>query len=150
MVFKEKPNFEPELGQILLSNTNYHSEEAYWAHEGLVLLEHVLHESKILEWENKSNYEGEVFSYRPYCWCFGDAEGHEEGCPDNFVHNPTGLVINWYKHNGRGLTSNQQEPSAIKWFDIVAECVDEVRNYEFIEDKPKQKKWDGNGYNYRD
>lgn len=130
-MFNEKPNFQPELGQILLSNTLYHSEEAYWAHEGLVMLDRIIEESKILEWNNARDYEGKVFAYRDYCWCFGDAPGHEDQCPDNFVHYPTNTIINWYKHNGRGLTANKGEISAMQWWDIIAECVQEIKDYEF-------------------
>lgn len=136
MVFKEKPNFEPELGQMLLSNNVYYSEEAYWAHEGLVMLDRVIKESKILEWQNKRDYEGKVFAYRDYCWCDAGLDEdtthpHYNGCPPNFEHYSSGTIITWYKHNGRGLTANVQELTGMQWFDIIAECVQEIKNYEF-------------------
>lgn len=130
-MFKEEPNFEPELGQVLLSNNGFFTEEAYWATEGLIILKRIIEESKILEWNDAYDYEGNVFCYRNYCWCDGDSPGHEEGCPPNFEHYGSGLKIAWYKHEGRGVTANMTELKSMHWFDILAECVNEVRNYEF-------------------
>ena len=130
-MFNEQPNFEPELGQMLLSNNVFFSEEAYWACEGLIVLKNVLTESKILDWENTNIYEGTRFAYRPYCWCDGSIKEHEDGCPPNFEHYPSGLQIVWYKHEGRGITANKSELKALEWFDIIADCVEEIRNYEF-------------------
>lgn len=130
-LFKEEPNFEPELGQMLLSNGSFYSEEAYWACEGLLVLKTVLNDSKILEWNDWYDYEGAVFAYRPYCWCDGDKEGHEEGCPPNFVHYSSGLEISWYKHEGRGITANKTELKPMAWWDILADCVQEIKDYPF-------------------
>jgi hypothetical protein len=130
-MFKEEPNFSPELGQLILSNGSFFSEEAYWACEGLIVLRAILQESKILEWNDWYDYEGKVFAYRQYCWCDGDNPGHEEGCPSNFVHYPSGLEISWYKHEGRGITSNRNEMKAIDWWNILADCVNEIKEYEF-------------------
>jgi hypothetical protein len=135
-MFVEEPNYQPELGQILLSNNQFYAEEAYWATEGLVLLKQVLEESKIQQWNDKQDYEGTKFAYRYYCWCDGAMDGdeshpHYNGCPPNFEHYESGLVITWYKHCGRGVSANMKEPSAIKWFDILSDCVEEIKNYEF-------------------
>lgn len=128
-MFKEEPNFEPELGQMILSNNQFFVHEAYWATDGLILLRSVLQESKVLEWENTYDYEGKVFAYRNYCWCDGDL--HEEGCPPNFEYYSKDIKITWYKHEGRGITANIKEPKAIEWFDIIADCVKEIREYDF-------------------
>ena len=86
-MYKEQPNYQPELGQMLLSNNVFFSEEAYWATELLVTLKNIIDESKILDWENEHDYEGTKFAYRPYCWCDGESPGHEkDGCPPNFEH----------------------------------------------------------------
>jgi hypothetical protein len=131
-MFKEQPNYQPELGQMLLSNNVFLAEEAYWATEGLVILKNVIDESKILDWENVSDYEGKKFAYRPYCWCDGGYKEHEEdGCPPNFEHYESGLVITWYKHCGRGVSANQPELKAMEWFDILADCVQEIKEYDF-------------------
>lgn len=135
-MFNEQPNFQPELGQIFMSNNSFFADEAYWATEGLVMLKNIIDESKILEWENKYDYEGKVFAYRPYCWCDAGLDGDEDdphynGCPPNFEHYPTGLKISWYKHCGRGVTANVPELKAITWWGMLNECVQEIKNYEF-------------------
>ena len=130
-MFKEEPNFSPELGQIFLSNNAFFAEEAYWATEGLVMLDRVIEESKIRNWTNDIKYEGTVFAYRPYCWCDGDLEGHEEQCPPNFEFYPTGIQISWYKHEARGITANVKELPAMTWWNVLNECVNEIKNYPF-------------------
>ena len=130
-MFNEQPNFSPELGQMLLSNNNFYSEEAYWATEGLILLDRVIEESKIREWNNQTDYEGTIFAYRKYCWCDGDRDGHGNGCPPNFEHYPSGVKITWYKHEGRGVTCNGPELPAVFWWDILNSCVQEIKEYEF-------------------
>ncbi len=130
-MYKEQPNYQPELGQMLLSNSVFFSEEAYWACEGIVVLKNIIDESKILDWENKYDYEGTKFAYRPYCWCDGENPEHKDGCPPNFEHYESGLQITWYKHSGRGISANKSELKALEWFDIIADCVEEIRNYEF-------------------
>lgn len=130
-MYKEQPNYQPELGQMLFSNSIFLSEEAYWATEGLVILKQIIEQSKILDWENISDYEGKKFAYREYCWCDGGYEGHEEGCPPNFEHYESGLVITWYKHCGRGVSANRTEPKMSEWFAILADCVKEIEDYEF-------------------
>lgn len=130
-MFKEEPNYMPELGQMLLSNNNFFSEEAYWATEGLVILKQIIDESKILDWEDIYDYEGKKFAYRNYCWCDGDTAGHEMGCPPNFEHYESGLQIAWYKHCGRGVSANKPELKMIDWFNILKDCVKEIEDYEF-------------------
>lgn len=134
-MFKKQPNFEPELGQALLSNNSFFQDEAWWACEGLLVLREILNQSKILEWENIRDYDGSIFAYRPYCWCDAGLDGDEDdphynGCPPNFEHYPSGLKITWYKHEGRGITANR-ELKAMDWWDVLAECVKEIKEYQF-------------------
>jgi hypothetical protein len=130
-MFNEVPNFQPELGQMILSNNNFFADEAYWATEGMVMLKNIIDESKILDWEHKRDYEGKVFAYRDYCWCDGDSPEHENGCPPNFEFYSVDLKISWYKHCGRGITANMAEPKAITWWNILNECVNEIKAYQF-------------------
>lgn len=66
-----------------------------------------------------------TFDLRAYCWCFGEREGHEEGCPPNFRHHGTGLEVEWYKHAERGSTITTV-PSATEWAAILRDCMDAV------------------------
>ena len=62
---------------------------------------------------------------RSYCWCDGDIEGHGDGCPPNFEHRPSGLVVSWYKHVGRGSSQNRVV-SVREWVDALGGCIREV------------------------
>lgn len=126
-----------ELGQILLSNNNWHRNEADWATNGLFMLGQVIAESRgldpngfrttLTENSGEEEFVNDVFEMRSYCWCEGfGVEGHEEGCPPNFLHKSTGLIFTWYKHAGRGITSNAEYLGAKKWFEILKECVESV------------------------
>jgi hypothetical protein len=46
----------------------------------------------------------------------------------NFVYKPTGVEISWYKHAGRGITCNKEEPSAVRWFEVIRDCVDSLES----------------------
>lgn len=69
-----------------------------------------------------SPFENEVFIMRAYCWCDGDEDGHEDGCPPNFVHKRTGFECAWYKHCGRGNTQNA-ELGGMAWRAILIDCL---------------------------
>lgn len=69
-----------------------------------------------------------VFVMRSYCWCDGDNQGHEAGCPPNFEHYRTGLRVEWYKYVGRGMACNMAT-TAGQWADIVAECIAAVKEW---------------------
>lgn len=117
-----------ELGQFLFSNSPIQKHEAYWASNGLTDIAEVIQEYRGDDGLLVSNYgeapfDCDIFSMRTYCWCDGDREGHEDGCPPNFIHKPSGLIINWYKHAMRGITSNKKL-SKIEWLRIVQECLE--------------------------
>ena len=119
-----------ELGQFLFSNSPAQEYEAYWASNGLVNIAEVIQEQRKDQGLLVSNYgeypyESDLFDMRTYCWCDGEGEGHEEGCPPNFHHKPSGLIINWYKHCERGITSNK-ELSKVEWLNIVLECLNHL------------------------
>lgn len=134
-----------ELGQILLSNNNWHRNEAEWATDGLLMLGQVIAESRgldpngfrttLAENSGEEEFVNDVFEMRSYCWCdagwdIDENENsnhpHAGGCPPNFLHKSTGLIFTWYKHAGRGITSNAKYPGAKKWFEILKECVESV------------------------
>lgn len=127
-----------ELGMLAFSNGAINKYDADWATSGLNMLAEIIAESRN-EGKTRPEYgwslltsnsggepfENELFAMRPYCWC--DAEGeHEEGCPPNFEYKPSGVEISWYKHAGRGITCNREEPSMIRWFEVLSECVASV------------------------
>lgn len=115
--------------------------DANWATEGLHFLAQIIAELRgdfpDTEYDTYDNlltanygaqpFENDVFIMRSYCWCDGFREGHEGGCPPNFQHSASGLVINWDKHAGRGVTSNRR-PSFKGWFEIIEECVRSIKN----------------------
>lgn len=70
-----------------------------------------------------AEYVNNVFQMRSYCWCDGDREGHENGCPPNFEHGD--FAVSWYKHSHRG-SSCSRIISRGEWWAIVRECVDSV------------------------
>lgn len=129
-----------ELGQMLLSNNDWHRYDAYWATDGLHMIAQVIAELRGKNpndgWTTLTSNSGEeefvndVFEMRSYCWCdsgWEDYEGpHPDGCPPNFIYKPTGMIVTWYKHAGRGATSNKKYPGARTWFEIVKHCIGSV------------------------
>lgn len=129
-----------ELGQILLSNNDWHRHDAYWATDGLHMIAQVIAELRGDDpnsgWTTLTSNSGaeefvnDIFEMRSYCWCdsgWEDYEGpHPDGCPPNFIYKPTGMIVTWYKHAGRGATSNKKYPGARTWFEIVKHCIGSV------------------------
>ena len=128
---------------MLLSNTPIQSYESYWATDGLNMIAEVIAELRGKQhgtygWDGlltsnsgAEDYVNDVFEMRSYCWCDATWEEnpdhpHAHGCPPNFVYKPTGLVITWYKHANRGITSNKKYPGARTWFEIIKHCVESV------------------------
>jgi hypothetical protein len=116
-----------ELGQMLFSNSPMQEHEAYWASSGLAEIAEVIQEQRkdiglLVSNYGEAPYESNVFDMRTYCWCDGEGEGHEQGCPPNFHYKPTNLIINWYKHCERGITSNQIL-GVTAWYKIVHDCL---------------------------
>lgn len=134
-----------ELGQLLLSNTPIQSYEADWATDGLCLIAEVIAEfrgysygqygygSLLTANSGEPDYINNVFEMRSYCWCdsgWDQYEGiHPEGCPPNFLYKKNGLIINWYKHAGRGITSNMEYPGAKKWAKAIMTCIESIKEY---------------------
>lgn len=119
-----------ELGQELFSNSPHQEYEVDWASGGLVALAEVIKVKRndrgllVSNW-GESSYESDIFDMRTYCWCDGEKEGHQDGCPPNFHYKPTNLIINWYKHCERGVSANQ-DLSALDWFKIVQHCIESL------------------------
>lgn len=127
-----------ELSQALITNTEWHSYDADWASNGLHLIAQVITELRGNDpnggWNTLTSNSGEqefinnIFEMRSYCWCDGGYEGHENGCPPNFLYRPSGLVITWYKHAARGITANKNYPGARNWFEIIKTCINSIDN----------------------
>ena len=131
-----------ELGMLAFSNSTIREYGADWATSGLNLLAEVIAETRYagqspLEYgfpllvsnSGEAPFENDVFAMRTYCWCDGEGE-HEESCPPNFEYKPTGVQISWYKHAGRGITCNREEPSMIRWCEVLSECVASISGEE--------------------
>lgn len=127
--------FEPELGQALFSNSGTERQVLpVYMERGLEALAEAIEKkrygAKADGWcalttnSGDPEYVCDVFAMRAYCWCDG-APGHEEGCPPNFEHRGSGLVVRWYKWLGRG-TSVNRVPSRKEWRRILAECQNAV------------------------
>lgn len=101
--------------------------EAIWAVEGLVILSDILGELKPSDFSNTGSYENSIFSFSSYCWCDGEKEGHEEGCPPNFIFKNLGIEINWYKSIRRGVAANIDELSQLDWYLILNACITSLR-----------------------
>ena len=133
------PNLE--LGQVVLSNNNWHRYEAYWATDGLHMIAQVIAELRGEDpndgWTTLTSNSGaeefvnDVFEMRCYCWCDAGWEEnsdhpHANGCPPNFLYKPTGMLVTWYKHANRGTTSNKKYPGARTWFEIIKHCIGSI------------------------
>jgi len=129
--------FEPELGQMIFTNTPM---QEYSVPDWLeALLMGLWAEIERVEWNNTqevvdnpfsntgAEYKTDKFEVKAYCWC--DGERHENGCPPNFLYKPTGFIVNWYKHLGRGASMNRKitPKEATKMFD---DCLKSVRKAE--------------------
>lgn len=131
-----------ELGQMVLSNNDWHQYDADWATDGLNMIAQVIAELRgdshgkygygrlLTDNSGDPEYVNDVFEMRPYCWCdkgWDEYEGiHPEGCPPNFLYKPTGMLVTWYKHANRGITSNKKYPGARTWFEIVKNCIGSI------------------------
>ena len=128
-----------ELGQLLLSNTPSQEYEAEWATDGLHLIAQVIAEyrekdpngwSTLTANSGEEDFVNDVFEMRSYCWCdsgWDEYDGpHANGCPPNFLYKKNGLIINWYKHAGRGITSNMEYPGAKNWFKAISSCIESI------------------------
>ena len=125
--------YEPELGQLVAGAAYSDLTTPHYVTSGLYVLDAMYAE----RYEGggdlsarTSNHGGSpivtpVFEMHGYCWCDGEREGHDDGCPPNFIHHPSGLELNWYKHASRGETCNRV-PTAVEWAGILAECIAEV------------------------
>ena len=127
-----------EIGQIFLTNGETHSFEADWATSGLNSLAEVISEHRgykkdkysygplLTSSDGDEDFVNDTFEMRSYCHCDGGRLGHEESCPPNFIHRPTGIIISWYNHSSRGITANVDWIPALSWHRIINECVESV------------------------
>lgn len=125
--------FQPELGQLVTGAAFERHTTPHYVTAGFTVLDALYAE----RFEGGSdlhariaNHGGspivtETFEMRPYCWCDGEREGHEEGCPPNFVHHPSGFSAYWYKHAERSETCSAVL-TPLEWASVLRECIDAV------------------------
>ena len=123
--------FTPELGQIVTGATFTHVETPSYVTAGFSILDALY--AELFEGggdlhARTSNHGGErivtdTFEIGAYCWCDGQRQGHEDGCPPNFIHHPSGFAAYWYKHAERGETCNTA-PTVLQWAAVLRECID--------------------------
>lgn len=125
--------FEPEIGQIVSGATFTRQPTPAYVTAGCTVLDALYadrFEGGANLYSRVSNGGGapiitDTFEMRPYCWCDGEREGHQDGCPPNFVHRPSGFEAYWYKHAERGETCNR-DLSALEWAAMLRDCIDAV------------------------
>jgi hypothetical protein len=125
-----------ELGQLLTNNKQWEEHDADWATYGLILISQVIAESRgkdpfggwttLTSNSGDEEFQNDVFYMSSYCWCEGMGEGHEEGCPPNFLYKPNGLQISWYKHAGRGIRANIEYPGSKNWAKAIMKCIESI------------------------
>jgi hypothetical protein len=128
-----------ELGQLLISNTAPEKYEADWATDGLYMIAQCIAELRgkdplggwttLTSNSGETEYENDIFYMSSYCWCEGGSEGHENGCPPNFIYKVNGMCISWYKHAGRGIRASREYPGARLWANAVMRCISSVTAY---------------------
>jgi len=123
--------FTPELGQLATGATFTTVSTPHYVTDGFTILD-ALYAERFEGGQDLharvANHGGEpivndVFEMRAYCWCDGEAAGHEDGCPPNFTHHRTGFQAFWYKHAQRSATCNVS-PTAVEWAEVLRECID--------------------------
>lgn len=127
-------------GDALFSNTPAYPHDAEWATLGLHVLADAVADYRGVPFDNDgyrplitssltdpTPHRNWTFTLNPYCWCDGEEPGHENGCPPNFIHHPTGLTITWYKHAGRAITSNKPRPH--NWTVTISDCIHSLRRH---------------------
>ena len=126
--------FTPELGQLASGAAFSNIPTPHYVTDGFALLD-ALYAERFEGGQNLharvANHGGQpivtdVFELRAYCWCDGLREEHEDGCPPNFIHHPTGFQAHWYKHAERGQTCSDNLPAAA-WAEILAECAQSIQ-----------------------
>lgn len=70
-----------------------------------------------------AEFVNDVFELRSYCWCDGEGEHAEEGCPPNFKHGD--FEARWYKYLGRSGSQNRKLTAA-EWDEMFEACVASV------------------------
>ena len=120
--------FEPEIGQAIFSNGSaFEYGMQRHVESGLRHLGELVSKGKYGDdptCNNGSRFSNDVFSLRSYCWCDGEGEGHEQGCPPNFVCGD--FAASWYKHAGRGH-SQSRPVSHDEWAKIMERCLSSLR-----------------------
>lgn len=121
--------FEPELGQMLFSNMeSFPHEVPPFIEACLDALGDLVSKGRYEDNPTSNTgaaFENDVFQMRAYCWCDGEAEGHQDGCPPNFVCGD--LTITWYKHSHRGA-SMSREVAFKEWLAIFTKCVNSLED----------------------
>jgi len=132
-------NFEPELGQLGFSNTEWQEHKV--PELAIAALRALADEIERVEWNRTqedysaptnnsgSHFKTDKFEMNAYCWCDGDA--HPKGCPPNFKWRD--VVINWYKYLGRGTSSNTElTPELINT--MLEDCLESVQKLDKVTD----------------
>lgn len=123
-----------EIGQMILAgNELFDFDVDTYVERGLEELGEVICELKLCPTGFKDDYsdptnnvgaemETPVFAMRSYCWCDGEADGHENDCPPNFHHFASGFKVNWYKYLCRGTQQNRTITRK-EWREILNACL---------------------------
>lgn len=135
--------YQPELGQMAFGANFHPTAMANYVQAGLRRLGAAVAPESDSGADPTDNtgavFENGVFAIRGFCWCDGESDGHQEGCPPNFEfaglpaipdqkHEARALVpfeADWYKYLGRG-SSQSRKVSGAEWTRIEAACLASV------------------------
>lgn len=120
--------FEPELGQAVFSNSPWAEHDAedhvIAGVDALCFIAAGEDREKLAIFNHgpAGNIDNGTFELRAYCWCDGEQEGHEDGCPPNFRFPGRDFEVRWYKHSSRGASQNRPMPRE-EWRRILIACL---------------------------
>jgi hypothetical protein len=122
-------SYVPELGQAVFSNSPWGEHETPgYVTEGILLLasfvacgDHA--KDPTANMGPQADFDNGTFAMRAYCWCDGEATGHENGCPPNFKYRA--FEARWYKHASRGESCNFV-PSYGAWRKAMIACLESL------------------------
>lgn len=121
--------FDPELGQLFSNSPWGDFETPRYVSDGISILGDMVSDGM---YENDPTcnsgcepFDNGTFQMRPYCWCDGEREGHDGGCPPNFVFGE--LEARWYKHAKRGASQNRHVTRE-EWLEVLTTCLTSIRN----------------------
>lgn len=110
-----------KYGELFVMLLNYCGFNSYGSYDG----EYEEELTKCGRFDSLGDYESDVFSLHPFCWCDKCSEGMDGECPrydkPNFHYKPTDFRLNWYKYPLRGNDCNR-DITVDEFVDMINHC----------------------------